>query len=121
MREPAGGQPAPARAAAAFRTPSCTCRAVPWPDGSVTMATRTGRASSGPHTGVGTLHGSRQLGPAITSNAAHRSATRCAIGPSTTVSWTPIGGFLGNREDVGREVAAFLAGQGASWHQRQHE
>jgi hypothetical protein len=50
-----------------------------------------GVAGSGPRSGAGTDHGSRQVGPASSSKAARRSATRRASGPWTLVSWTPIG------------------------------
>jgi hypothetical protein len=54
-----------------------------------------GLAISGPRSGAGTDHGSRQAGPASTSRAARRSAIRRASGPWTSVSWTPIGASAG--------------------------
>ncbi len=52
--------------------------------------------SCGPCSGAGTVQGSRQVGPATTSKAALRSATRLASGPLTAVSWTPIGAYSGS-------------------------
>ena len=54
------------------------------------MATRVGLAGSGPRSGAGTVHGSRQVGPAIASKASRRSATLRASGPLTCVSCMPI-------------------------------
>ena len=74
-----------------LRTPSCTCFAVPCPrqDRTQQRPRSPGRVRA-PRSGAGTVHGSRQVGPAINASAPRRSATRRASGPLTVVSWIPI-------------------------------
>ena len=55
-----------------------------------------GWAGSRPRSGAGTVHGSRQVDPAVAANAARRSATRRASGPSTPSNWLLIGMSTGS-------------------------
>ena len=70
-----------------------------------------GLVGSGPRSGAGTVHGSRQVGPDITSKAARRSATRRAIGPSTIMSWAPTGASGSRLAAVGMRPRVGLSTQ----------